>query len=185
VNVPTRKLVPLLHVSYDPVTNFELRVPKYRLDEEDCITKRICPAPDIESAINAKPGRASAIEAAIRLKIPICLFVYTAMVPREKLIFPGRLATDYGVKDAFLTQEHWALEVPDFVEHIYMVDEADFELYDNGMSPRLNHLYYHEIDSLPEKCAQRYASEASTKLGLTYSTDLILTILGEKLNSKV
>lgn len=172
-----RSEIELLHLSYDPISVFEPRVPGQRLDGEDGETKRICLAPDIESAINAKVDRATAVQVALKRKIPLALYVYTAKIPRQDLVLPITLYRNHGVKDAILNQEYWVLSVPNFEEHILVVDDAVFDMYPDWPSPMVKHIVTHEVASLPAACIQTTVQKVNALKGTHYTTDFLLSTL--------
>jgi len=167
----------LLHLSYDPVENFVLRVPKNRLKGEDDKIKRICLAPTIEDAINAKPGGAISVKIAKDRGIPLLLYVYEAVIPRELLISPVEIFRTFNVKDAIHNQEYWATEVPQFQEKIFVMDNAVFYRHPLFSDLRVKSASVHLCGKAPAFSAQIWAQALNKVLSHPYSTDLLLTQL--------
>lgn len=164
----------LLHLSYDPVEKFMLRVPQNRLKEEDGETKRICLAPSIEDAINAKPGGAAGIRIAQERKIPLLLYVYEATIPHESLIPPVEVYKAYGVLDAIHNQEYWATEVPQFQESVFVVDHVEFSQHPLFTDLRVKHVDVHRCEEIPSFCAQSWTQALNKLLSRQYLTDFLL-----------
>lgn len=172
-----RRNMRLLHLSYDPVEKFTLRVPECRLKEEDGVTKRICLASTIEDAINAKPGSAGVLRITQQRRIPLLLYVYEASIPRESLVLPVEVYRKYGVKDAIYNQEYWATEVPAFREYIFVVDSAEFFQHPRFVEPRVKNVKVHKCGERPAFCAQDWVQALNKVLSRQYPTDMLLSQL--------
>jgi len=170
------KTLSLIHISYDPISAFELRIPENRLEEEDSSINRICLAPSIEDCINAKPGRGRAIQVALERNIPLILYVYQAEIPcdAEYLVRPSTVCKEFHVKDAIINQEYWVTEIPEFHESMLLVADADFTEIAEVPYPTINRLSTHPVDKLPEFCAQVCTNTINKHFSKNYSTDLLL-----------
>ena len=164
----------LLHLSYDPVSKFDLRVPENRLSEEDSETKRICLAPSIEDAINAKPGGAAVVRIALERNIPLLLYVYEAIIPRESLILPINVCRQRGVRDAIHNQEYWATEIPKFQESVFVLDGVEFAQHPYFHETRIKSARVHKCEERPPFCAQTWAAAINKALSSSHPTDLLL-----------
>lgn len=110
-----------IHVSFDVIESFELRVPeeKSRSNGEDAKTPRICAAPSIIDCIHAIPMAGEVIQNALREGIKPIIHAYY-LKPAEKVKIP----TINEVMDADLTNEIWLLELPE------KVNRVDYEIVD-------------------------------------------------------
>lgn len=99
-----------VHVSFDQVQKFTPRVPKQRIQGEDDITKRICVAENVVSALRAIPEAGYAIRGMQLLHMPVVIHAYyltgDAIVPTLKQL-----------PDQKRTGEKWMLEKPKNVYH--------------------------------------------------------------------
>lgn len=120
----------LWHISFEPIQKFKLRVPKQRMEKEDGITSRICLCDSVKECFNAMPSGGLALQGLLRTKAITDKIVYAyslhADLPDTRIIEPHELASDYGVKDALDTGEHWALLKPKFTEQILRIEWANF-----------------------------------------------------------
>lgn len=163
----------LYHLSYDPISQFSLRVPAYRGPGEDDTVKRICLAPSIEDCIIAKPGRSAIAQIALEREIPLILYVYEAKLPKTdpSLVYPDNVFSEYGVQNAIDNQEYWLTRVPEFEELLLLLDHAEFE--SNGSPyPTIKNVIVHSIDNLPEFCVQHLAKRGRKHLGKYFDTDI-------------
>ncbi len=124
----------LYHVSLEEIVKFLLRVPKFRIEGEDPITKRICFSETLEGAFSAMPHGSKVLAGALKLKyqsgISPIFHVYMIKksdIDKSMLIESKELFVSKKVIDAELTKEVWILtenirpihkivEVFDFVE---------------------------------------------------------------------
>lgn len=114
----------LWHVSFEPIKQFELRVPAHTIKGEDNKTPRICMTESVESCINAMPAGGYALKGLMSLpKSERIIFAYTCL-DEYKLIEPNELVEKYGVLDAKATTEHWLLEIPKLKEVAFKVYDA-------------------------------------------------------------
>ncbi|MFV0515806.1 MAG: hypothetical protein ACK5MV_00200 [Aminipila sp.] len=112
----------LWHVSFEPITQFELRVPAFRVEGEDNVTPRICMAENILDCLNAMPGGGYAVRGLMCLPPEErILYAYASCENPKNLIEPKELEEKYGVLDALVTKEHWLLEVPGDIKEIPML----------------------------------------------------------------
>ncbi|MDF2879600.1 MAG: hypothetical protein K0R54_157 [Clostridiaceae bacterium] len=99
----------LYHVSRDinkREVEFVPRIPKYRCENEESKTKRICVCPSIEDSISSFPYRNYFVNVAMRWKKNNYLAVFK--INTEKFLSSEELIDK--VPDAFLTNEYWILE---------------------------------------------------------------------------
>ena len=175
-----KETISLYHLSYDPIEQFSLRVPKYRVPGEDDSVRRICLAPCIEDCINAKPGRGEIAQIALERKIPLVLYLYKVEMPRRNpcLIHPVSVYRDYGVSDAIHNQEYWLTRVPEFEEHMLLLCSAKF-VDTSCQYPTIQDVATRPITDLPEFCAQHFAWKANEYLGSHWDTDMFVHALPE------
>lgn len=169
----------LLHLSYDAIEKFELRVPTHRIEEEDSSVRRICLSTSIESAINAKPGRAELLKIALDRDFALAFYLYIPEAKEDDVIPPHILAQEYGVLDAELNHEYWLTHVPAFQEELYLLDGAEFEQKEGWIYPRVRSVQAHRISVLPQFCVQRWAEEVNEYMHTAFSAALLLGELPE------
>lgn len=163
-----------LHLSYDKIEKFELRVPQNRIEGEDGETKRICLSTSIESAVNAKPGSAELLKIALDRNLALVFYLYTVKIGETDVIPPEQLVRKYGVLDAELNQEHWITHIPIFREELYLLDGAEFEQVPERIYPLVRTVQAHRIFELPEFCAQKWVEEVNRHTQSSFSTAVLL-----------
>lgn len=117
----------LYHVSYKPIKNFILRVPKHRLADEDNTTPRICCSTTIENCIMAKPGQTEFLYLCMEHNLPCILYVYEFNVKSDdpNVIVPTQLQESNAVPDAEILQEYWLCnKIPEFKEYVFKVNDV-------------------------------------------------------------
>lgn len=143
----------LSHVSFNLLKkdDFVLRVPTHRLESEDSQVERICFAETIDGCINSMPDGPMALRGLLSMtpewRVPIA-FVYMVTVDeknRESFISPPELKRLYGLNDAELHREHWAIKVPDnIVMSVIEIKSAVF--YEAKTFGKKGRLMVKEID---------------------------------------
>lgn len=107
-----------IHISYDLVDHFELRIPPDRAPGEDDITPRICTAPDIRSGLAAMPGGGYTAFQMVNIGLPVVVHAY--YLDCEKVIDD----VSDKVPDWNVTHEQWCMSEP------RKVVRRDYELSD-------------------------------------------------------
>ena len=168
-----------LHLSYDAIEKFELRDPLHRIEGEDSSVRRICLSTSIESAVNAKPGRAELLKIALDRDFALAFYLYIPEVTEDDVIPPHILVQKYGVLDAELNQEYWLTQVPACKKELYLLDSAEVEQEKGWIYPRVRSVQAHRISELPQFCVQRWVEEANAYMHTDFSASLLLGELPE------
>ena len=122
----------LYHVSYLPVDNFVLRVPKNRTKGEDDKTPRLSCADTIEGCVQAKPNSFLYIQQCLTSGLPCLMFIHEFDIPDDYpgLIGPGELEERYGVADASLTGEYCFTEmIPEYKRSVRKVIDLAVDFF--------------------------------------------------------
>ena len=120
-----------IHVSFDPVSDFEPRIPSNRAKDEDAIKKRICCIlskgslqDDVIYALNASPCAGEVLQRIVSHGFDPVLHVYEFQ--STKYMFPWEVQ-EY-VPDAIYSGECWLLEKPkSFIHKCYNVSSFKTE----------------------------------------------------------
>lgn len=115
-----------VHVSFEVVESFVPRIPQQVIEgKEDSVTKRICAAPDVISALNAVPEAGFAIQGMQILNMPVIVHAYYLS---GEFVKP----TTEQVPDQEQTGEMWLINRPSKVhrvdyrlENILMIKHTD------------------------------------------------------------
>jgi hypothetical protein len=117
----------LYHVSFDPVEEFILRIPKNRCPGEDDVTPRICFAEGLHLAVSSMPQGGQALRGMlefnekykVKTKITPILHCYMCREWEQPGVFlpPEQIKDKVG--DAEGTREWWAIKIPK-VNHVMM-----------------------------------------------------------------
>ena len=103
-----KEMVQMVHVSFDLVDSFYLRVQEQRIEgvvKEDQVTKRICVSTSILSALRGIPQAAEVLGWMEKLGLPKVIHAYYLT---GEVYYP----TEEQVPDRSWTYEHWMLELP-------------------------------------------------------------------------
>lgn len=155
----------LYHVSYRPIDHFELRIPAYRLFDEDAETPRICCSNTIENCINAKPERTDFLDLCIERNLPCVLFIYTFEVdPLDPNIVSSKELEQRGlVPDALQNQEFW------MCNRIYPYEESIFKITKAvSLGKGVDKVTLKPIESIEDYCfvwlSEIYSRKAQTNI---------------------
>lgn len=118
----------MVHVSFDVVSEFIPRVPQNRISGEDAVTKRICVAPDILSALRALPRAGDTIQTMLTLNMPVVIHAY--YLESEHYLYTNEIKDL--VPDAEITGEMWILQRPVAVRRV------DYEIQNVEITERLD-----------------------------------------------
>lgn len=182
-----------IHVSFDTVTKFTPRVPKWFCTNEDCTIPRICVVPDIRSALNAIPQCGQVMEYMRNLNLPVIIHVYYLYGGKQ---MDNKEVQKY-VPDAGYTKEFWVTSVPDRVNRIdYEVTDFDVQKTKNAFGEEVWDVsnvqlsrckYQSNIENFIRAFAQTTKKEPLRKLFTEYSYRTVMSNMGEEfaLMSKV
>jgi len=124
----------LYHVSFDPVENFKLRIPKDRCPNEDNTIPRICFSERLHLAVSSMPQGGQALRGLlefnekykVKRKITPILHCYMCSEWEQPGVFlpPEQIKDKVG--DAEGTREWWAIKIPKLNHVVMQVFDAKF-----------------------------------------------------------
>ena len=152
----------LMHVSFDPVDGFTLRVPENRLPGEDDKVPRICLSDFVHSALTSMPYGGIALRGMLDFrKAAAVLHLYTAAYAGGGgFIEPELVQSQFGVWDAIAMHEWWSVDrVPEFTHCIAVVKDATLREYrdiNGNIQALVDAVQYDMVAALPENAPELY-----------------------------
>lgn len=177
----------LVHISFEAVDSFMLRIPNERAPKEDSITPRICFSESMNLAISSMPLGGKALRGMLKgkPKISPILHVYYCLTRENenvRFVMPEQVQNQYHVEDGIACQEWWVLDTPKLSHSVIEVFSAEFvdriDPYGKSMVI-VNNIDYDIVKNIPENAPECIVYKELPEIADKYGLRSVLSVLDD------